>query len=108
MDKCSTCKRLGSVACDHCSEEDMYSPYNGTALMEAYNIVNGERNDLYGKPEDSFTKIAEYWTAYLGREVSARDVALMMALFKIAREQNQHKRDNIVDGAAYLALAGDM
>lgn len=87
-------------------------PQRGGVLHEAINIINGERQDVYGSPEDSFAKIADYWTTYLGDQmtdrITAEDVALMMTLFKIAREANQHKRDNIIDAAGYLGIYADM
>ena len=80
----------------------------GSILVEALSIINGERQDQYGSPEDSFRLIAAYWSTYLGRDISEKDVALMMVLFKIAREANQHKRDNICDAAGYLGIYGDL
>lgn len=84
----------------------------GAALQQAIDIINGERQDVYGSPEDSFSKIADYWTTYLGDQmtdrITAEDVAMMMVLFKIAREANQHKRDNIIDAAGYLGIYADM
>lgn len=87
----------------------------GKVLQEAFKVINGERQDHYGKPEDSFTLIAEYWTTYLKSlencEIDAllpADVAKMLTLFKIAREVKQHNRDNIRDACGYLALASDM
>ena len=90
----------------------------GSVLSEAINIINGERQDVYGSPEDSFSLISDYWTTYLrsrspeianaGFCLFADDVALMMVLFKIAREANQHKRDNIIDAAGYLGIYADM
>jgi hypothetical protein len=32
----------------------------------------------------------------------------MMVLFKMARQQNQHKNDNLVDAAGYLGILGSM
>jgi len=84
----------------------------GTVLEEAITTINGERQDIYGAPERSFERIANYWTEYLGDQMTDRitpqDVALMMTLFKIAREANQHKRDNILDAAGYLGIYADM
>lgn len=37
-----------------------------------------------------------------------KDVAMLMALLKIARESNQDKQDNLIDAVGYLGLAGDM
>jgi len=84
----------------------------GYVLCESLRTINGERQDVYGSPENSFALIADYWTAYLTRKknlkMTAGDVALMMTLFKIAREANQHKRDNILDAAGYLGIYADM
>ena len=88
----------------------------GSVLDEAKSIINGERQDVYGNPEDSFALIADYWNVYLsglggdhvGVKLGAGDVALMMTLFKVAREANMHKRDNIRDAAGYLGIYADM
>jgi len=86
----------------------------GEILNEAHKIINGERQDQYGNPEDCFSRIAELWSAYLQYyEASAvnlkpADVALMMVLFKIARWEHKGNRDSMVDAAGYLGIAGDM
>ena len=84
----------------------------GSALNEAMQVINGDWQDVYGAPEDSFKLIASYWSTYLQSKnsdlIDATDVAVMMTLFKIAREANQHKRDNIVDAAGYLGIYADM
>lgn len=80
----------------------------GAVLPEAWQVINGDRQDAYGNPEDSFAGIAVLWGWYLGRALSPSDVAMMMALLKFARERNQHKRDNVVDACGYLALYQDI
>lgn len=83
-------------------------------LDEAQKIVEGSRQQEYGTPENSFSTIGKYWSMYLstcacpGEEISAHDVAMMMVLFKVARESNQHKRDNLVDIAGYAACAATL
>ena len=80
----------------------------GSLLDEAKRTITGERQDQYGAPEDSFDRIAAYWTTYLGRRVSALDVAHLMALLKLARAQGQgFQRDNYVDIAGYVSIAAD-
>ena len=80
----------------------------GSLLDEAKRTITGERQDQYGAPEDSFGRIARYWTIYLDSPVSALDVAHLMALMKLARAQGQgFKRDNYVDLAGYAAIAAD-
>lgn len=89
----------------------------GSVLDEASRTINGERQDQYGKPEDCFALIANYWTTYLGSRgylqegqigLHKEDVAMLMVLFKIAREAHSHKRDNIVDLCGYAGIYGDM
>lgn len=84
----------------------------GQVLSDASRVINGERQDTYGNPEDSFVRIASLWNWWLSQKgsgiVVSRDVAMMMALMKIAREANGHKADNIVDACGYLALYNDI
>ena len=89
----------------------------GSSLSEAYKVINGDRQDSYGSPENSFEIIADFWRAYLRQRskaedgkvtLSALDVAHMMALFKIARMLGQSPhRDNYIDAQGYLAIAAD-
>jgi hypothetical protein len=53
-------------------------------LKKAEKIINGERQDQYGKPEDSFGIIAEYWNAYLRRKYDWVDVALRLDAIMIS------------------------
>ena len=81
----------------------------GEALLIAHGIINGEREQQYGKPEDSFTAIASKWTFYLKKQITRYDVAYMMALMKMARiEQGQYKEDSFIDCMGYLAIANDL
>lgn len=80
----------------------------GKLLIEAHELINGERQGEYGDPATSFRRIAAMWGAYLGRQLSGHDVACLMALLKLAREANRHKKDNLLDAARYIGLAADM
>lgn len=78
-------------------------------LKRADEIINGERQTSYGKPEANFEFIANLWTVYLGKIVMAEDVALMMALFKIARcKTGVGTEDSFVDACGYMAIGGEM
>ena len=78
-------------------------------LAAANRIVNGEREEQYNSPEQSFSKIAALWSAYLGAEISAVDVASMMALMKLARvKTGSGKADNWIDLAGYAACGGEI
>jgi hypothetical protein len=45
---------------------------------------------------------------YLERPLTARDVAWLMVLLKVAREIHAPHEDNPVDVAGYAALAGEL
>ena len=84
-------------------------------FKDASTIINGERQDMYGAPEDSFKGIGDLWSMYLQNRkeggsawITPADVAFLMVLYKIAREMNQHKRDNIVDMVGYLGIYDDL
>ena len=73
-------------------------------LKAAHNCVCGEREQDYGSPEDNFGNIARLWTAYMGVHFNAVDVAMMMALLKIARiKTGTATVDSFVDLAGYAA-----
>lgn len=83
-------------------------------LDAAKACVCGQREQDYGRPEDNFARIAGLWNAYLGDSVreepiSAQDVAMMMALLKIARiKSGTGTDDSFVDLAGYAACGGEI
>ncbi len=116
-------------ACEDIDEQSVKKkPY--PILEEVEKILSGARRKDYGTPKESFKRIADYWNAYLchkrdlvdrsaheedlpyeflrGTYLDTRDVAMMMVLFKIAREENGHTHDSCVDIIGYTALADEM
>lgn len=86
-------------------------------LTTARNAVCTDRNKKYGEPENSFAAIAKLWTAYLQASgkmdedinIYDNDAALMLAMFKIAREITaiSPNPDSYADIAGYAACAGE-
>lgn len=78
-------------------------------ILEAARVcVCGEREQDYGAPEDSFMLIAKLWSVYTDYPITAKDVAVMMALLKVARIKNSDKADSYIDLAGYAACAGEI
>lgn len=78
-------------------------------LAKAEQAVNGQRELDYGAPENNFKIIADLWSAYKGCEVTPVDVAMMMALLKIARiRHGGGTGDSYVDLAGYAACGGEL
>lgn len=72
----------------------------------AVSLVTGDRQDDYGHPLDNMDRAARIWSAILGTDVTAEQVALCMVGMKIAREINQTKLDSVVDGVGYWLTYG--
>ena len=77
-------------------------------LKAAAECVCGSREEDYGSPEDNFAVIAALWTAYTGTDITPKDVAMMMALLKIARAKAGSKPDTYIDLAGYAACGAEI
>lgn len=91
-------------------------------LDAARRCVCGQREQDYGKPEDNFNSIGLLWSVYLisahpdytkdlpYNGITAKDVAAMMALLKVARIATGSGKtaDSFVDLAGYAACAGEI
>ena len=90
-------------------------------LDRAKECVTGKREQDYGSPESNFGLIADLWNDYLFHglkfppeqavrlKITAKDVAMMMALLKIARIKNGGGTgDSFVDLAGYAACGGEL
>jgi len=77
-------------------------------LDEAKDLI-ADRGKDYGLAAINHLRISKYWSTYLERNIEPHEVAVCMALVKIARlqESNLHA-DSYKDGCAYLALAGSI
>lgn len=87
--------------CPHCAGKTLPAL---DILTEARDIISGPRREAYGDVTESFERVAIVWSALLKHEVTASDVALLMAAFKLCREANRPSHDNRVDAIGYLAL----
>lgn len=70
-------------------------------LEEALRLTKGDRQAIYGPPDQDFARTAAIWTALKGIPFEAREVAMFMIAIKLSRETHQRKRDNAVDIAGY-------
>lgn len=78
-------------------------------LRKAEQCVCGQREQDYGSPEDNFQVIADLWNAYKNVSFTPTDVAMMMALLKIARiKTGTATEDSFVDLAGYAACGGEI
>lgn len=68
-----------------------------------------DRASQYGGPEDNFGRIAKLWSTYTGTVLDGIDVAMMMALLKVARiRSNKGYEDGYIDLAGYAACGAEL
>ncbi len=79
-----------------------------TVAVDAIRLVDEDRNDSYGPPEENLQRIADMWSGYLNIPITKEDVSLMMVLLKISRSKAGYSRDNAVDGVAYFLIHDSM
>jgi len=78
-------------------------------LSEAIRLSGTDRQKDYGDKVDNHNNIARLWSAYLDTDIKAHDVAIMMALLKMARTKlGAVSKDTYIDMAAYSAIAGEI
>ena len=77
----------------------------GDFLTEAKAIIQDRGMD-YGHPSDNMQRTASLWSAYLEMPVTDYQVAMCLALVKIARTMETPKVDSYIDLAAYTAISG--
>ena len=84
-------------------------------LMKASDLVSNSRQESHGDTFKNHSQIAEFWNIYLDDKlkpmasITADEAAMMMGLVKVSRSQaGKHNIDDYVDGAAYMAIAGEL
>ncbi len=79
----------------------------GDFLNEARATIQDRGLD-YGHPTDNMSRTASLWSAYLEMPVTDYQVAMCLALVKVARSMETSKVDNYIDGSAYFAISGQL
>jgi hypothetical protein len=76
-------------------------------LIEARAIIQDRGMD-YGHPSDNMARTAALWSAYLEMPITDYQVAMCMALVKIARSMETAKTDTYVDLVAYASISAQL
>jgi hypothetical protein len=82
-------------------------PGPGDLLTHAFELINARGPEYNTSTLDQhFREVGAVATVVLGKEITARDVAMIMACVKLLRTAaSPGKLDNYVDGMNYLAFA---
>lgn len=77
-------------------------------IDKAGELISGQRAEDYGDATESFKRIALIWSAILGTDVTAEQVAACMIGLKLGRLSNEiSHEDSWVDIIGYAALGGE-
>lgn len=77
-----------------------------TILEHANEIVynrSEEKSRQYGPLTEGIERAAKIASAATGKDITARDVFMVLIALKLSRESYNKKYDNILDAIAYLA-----
>lgn len=78
-------------------------------LNRAAELVSGDREATHGPKLENHKNIASLWSAYLGVGIGPKQVALMMALLKVARTKLGNENiDDYIDLGGYAGVAGEI
>ena len=80
-------------------------------LREAERLTHGDRNAVYGPPEEDYERVVGIFRAITGIPLTAADGALFMLAVKLARIAKHHAadtvhKDSVVDACGYLWVYG--
>jgi hypothetical protein len=68
-----------------------------------------ERGATHGHYDLTMLRTAQLWSTFLERELDPTDVAVCMALVKLARiMETRNVHDSWLDAVAYFAIAGEL
>ena len=68
-----------------------------------------EERSNYGDPRENHQRIARMWSAWLGKRITAYEVAVMMTIVKLSRMKGDPVHgDNYEDAVSYLEIAKDI
>ena len=77
---------------------------NDNILIEADNILNGDRNEQYNDPNESFKVYAEILKATFGLELTPVEICKVQMAIKLGRLKYKYKRDSLVDLCGYSEI----
>jgi hypothetical protein len=73
-------------------------------LEEALSITSTDRRSQYGHPKVDFERTAKITSVLLDKEITAKEIVIMLIAMKLSRNAYQYKRDTCVDIAGYARV----
>jgi len=85
------------------NQQEVHPP-NDSILLEADNILNGDRNEQYNDPNESFKVYADILKSAFNLELTPVEICKVQMAIKLGRLRYKHKRDSLVDLCGYAEI----
>ena len=69
---------------------------------EIINLRSEEKERMYGPFEEGMERAAMIASGATGKDLTAKDIYMVLVALKLSRESYNHKEDNLLDAVAYL------
>lgn len=73
-------------------------------LLQADKIVNGDRNEQYGDPNDAFEEYRTILKATFGIDLTSAQICKVLMAIKLGRMKYKYKEDSLVDLCGYTEI----
>lgn len=70
---------------------------------EIVNLRKEEKERMYGPFEEGMERAALIASGSIGKNITAKDMYMILVALKLSRQSYNHKEDNLLDAIAYLA-----
>ena len=77
-------------------------------LSKELKAIRKIKSDEYGPFNKKMQDIADVWSVLIGKKLRPHQVALMYAMAKIIRANNEYKYDSYIDAINYLVQADEI
>jgi hypothetical protein len=77
-------------------------------LSKELKAIRKLKSDEYGPFNKKMQDIADIWSVLIGKKLRPHQVALMYAMAKIIRANNEYKYDSYIDAINYLVQADEI
>ena len=77
-------------------------------LSKELKAIRKMKSDEYGPFNKKMQDIADVWSVLIGKKLRPHQVALMYAMAKIIRANNEYKYDSYIDAINYLVQADEI
>ena len=85
-------------------KENVYMENNISLLLQAEQIVNGDRNDQYGDPNIAFQEYSNILKTTFDIDLTPEQICKVQMAIKLGRLKYKYKHDSLLDLIGYSEI----